>query len=235
MRSVRQLTLKILAELGKSSLKVFSSIVYDDHMFERDDTRRELSDEPWYVIRNSIFVLGSLQDEQGVAPLRARIADKDARVRREIVSALEKIGGEDAIDCLTLMADDQLQEVSDASIIAIGLIGNADTAPLLLDIARRNPRNGIKAVTGMGKLGGGQAREFLGELLSDSEKLAELAGGATSKDELRVAAVKALGQIGDTDAIDHIRSFKESQSTAAKLLFKNSTVNKAISEILARH
>ena len=233
-RAVRQLTLKILAELGKSSLRVFSGILDDDAMFTRDHTRHELPDENWYVIRNSIFVLGSLRDPEGVAPLRARIDDKDVRVRREIVTALEKIGGEEAIDCLTLMAEDPISEVREAAVVAIGLIGKTDSAPLLIDIARKDPRNSIKAVTALGKMGGPEARDFLGRLLNDSEAAADLTRGVVSKEDLRVAAVKALGQIGDSDAIEHVRQFRDSQSAAQKLLFKNSSINKAISEVLAR-
>lgn len=234
-RPVRQLTLKILAELGKSSLKVFSRILYDDKMFQRDEARHELPDEKWYVVRNSIFVLGSLHDQQGIASLRVRIDDDDIRVRREIISALEKIGGEEAVDCLTLMAEDPIAEVREAGIVAIGLIGEPDAAPILIDIARQNPRNSIKAVTALGKLGGEQARLFLGLLLDEPDKLAELAGGAVSRDSLRLAAVKALGHIGDQDAIRHVRSFQESQSATQKIFFKNSAVNKAISKILSRY
>ncbi|MEW5796362.1 MAG: HEAT repeat domain-containing protein [Candidatus Zixiibacteriota bacterium] len=234
-RSVRQLTLRILADLGKASLKVFSRILNDDKMFVRDPQRHELPDEKWYVVRNSIFVFGSLRDPQGVGPLRARIDDTDIRVRREIVGALEKIGGEEAIDCLTLMAEDPINEVRDAAIIAIGLVGRPESAPVLIDIARRDPRNSIKAVTALGKLGGSEAHEFLGRLLNDPQLGGELTHGVVSKDELRVAAVRALGQIGRPEAIEHIRQFRDSQSATQKILFKNSAVNKAISEVLLKH
>ena len=234
-RQVRQLTLKVLAELGKAALKVFSRIVRDDDMFSREEGRHELPDEKWYVIRNSIFVLGSLRDPQAVAPLRIRIDDTDVRVRREIITALEKIGGEEAVDCLTLMAEDPISEVRDAAIIAIGLIGQPNDAPLLVDLAGRNPKNSTKVVTALGKLGGEEARYFLGELLNDPTKLADLAGGAVSKDELRLAVVKALGQIGDSEAITEVRRFQEAQSATQKILFRNSAINKAVNDVLSRH
>lgn len=234
-RSVRQLTLKVLAELGKSALKVFSRIVNDDAMFGREPGRHELPDEKWYVVRNSIFVLGSLRDPHAIPPLRVRIDDTDVRVRREIITALEKIGGEEAVDCLTLMAEDPIGEVRDAAIIAIGLVGRPNDTPLLVDLARRNPHVSIKAVTALGKLGGDDARAFLGGLLNDPEKVAELAAGAVGKDDLRLAAVRALGQIGDDEAIEEIRRFKDSQSATQKILFKNSAVNKAVIDLLSRH
>ena len=234
-RPVRQLTLRILADLGKSSLKVFSRILDDDKMFVRDPQRHELPDEKWYVVRNSIFVLGSLRDEQGVAALRLRIDDHDIRVRREIVSALEKIAGEEAIDCLTLMAEDPIAEVREAAIIAIGLAGRQEAAPILIDVARKDARCSVKAVTALGKLGGYEAKEFLGNLLNDAQALADLTQGVVSKDDVRVAVIKALGQIGDVDSIDQVRRFRDGQSAAQKILFKNSAVNKVVSDVLARH
>ena len=235
IRTVRQLTLKILAELGKSSLKVFSRVLNDDNMFKREEDRRELPDERWYVVRNSIFVLGSIHDEHGVSALRIRMTDTDFRVRREIVCALEKIGGEDAIDCLTVMAEDSTKEIREAAIIAIGLLGDSGHSPLMIDLARRMPAECVRAVTALGKLGGDEAKAFLGELLADAGKLAALANGQVSRDDLKIAVVKALGEIGDDEAIKRIKQFQDTQSGAAKLLFKNSQVNRVISEVLSRH
>ncbi len=233
-RPVRQFTLRTLAELGKSSLKVYSQILSDDAMFERPEGRREMPDEKYYVVRNSIFVLGSIQDPAGVSALRAHIADTDVRVKREIISALEKIGGEDAVDCLMLMAEDELIEIREAAVIAIGLIGTSDATPLLMDLARRMPGVSLKAVSALGKIGGDQARDFLCQLLENPRDLSDSIGGRVSKDELRLATVRALGRIGDSGAIGYLRSFQESRSGASKLFFKNSSVNKAISEILSR-
>ncbi len=235
VRTVRQLTLKILAELGKSSLIVFSRIIFDDTMFAREAQKYELPDDKWYVVRNSIFVIGSLRDPGGVAPLRVRIDDCDVRVRREIVSALEKIGGEEALDCLTLMADDPIVEVREAAIIAIGLAGRPEAAPILIDIAKRNPRSAMKAVTALGKLGGSEAGKFLGRLLNDPQAISELAHGAVSKDDLRLAAVKALAQIGDPEAVEQVRQFRDSQSATQKILFKTSALNRVVADVLARH
>ncbi len=233
-RHVRQQSLKILGELGKASLKVCSQILMDDGIFERDASRHELPDCKWYVIRNSIFVLGLLKDVEGVAPLRLRINDNDIRVRREIVSALEKIGGEDACDLLVLMADDPVKEIRDRAVITVGLIGTSDMVPLLIDTARRYPAVTIHAITALGKLGGEEARQFLVGLLDDGDSLADFAGGQISKDDLRLAIVKALGSIGDDGSIDKIKKYKDNLSTTQKLFFKNSPVNKAITDILSK-
>ncbi len=233
-RQVRQLALRVLAELGKSSLRVFSCILNDDAWFERETGRHELPDSKWYVVRNSIFVLGSIKDPEGVTPLRLRISDPDVRVRREIVSSLEKIGGEEAVDLLSMMSEDSDREICESAIIAIGLVGSHDAVPLLIDVAGRNPSESIKSVQAIGKIGGDQARHYLSGLLEDDHALGQLAGGKVSKDELRVAIVKALGSMGDDESIKKIESFHNNLSTAQKLFFKNSPLLKTISEILAK-
>ncbi|PWB76403.1 hypothetical protein C3F09_00085, partial [candidate division GN15 bacterium] len=234
-RQVRQQSLRVLAELGKAALKVFSRIINDDEWFARDASRQELPDAKWYVVRNSIFVLGSLKDPEAVLPLRLRTSDPDIRVRREIVSALEKIGGEEAVDLLVLMAEDLAREIRESAIAAIGVLGTADVVPLLVDLAKRGESETVKLIGVLGKLGGQEARDFLCHLLEDEYELTAIAAGGVSKDDLRLAAVRALGTIGDTMAIERIRNYQANLPAAHKLFFKNSPVNKAIADILSRH
>ncbi len=235
VRQVRQQALKILAELGKDSVKVFTQILMDDSMFDRDYGRYELPDAKWYVIRNSIFVLGLLADPEGIAPLRLRINDPDIRVRREIVSTLEKIGGEDAADLLVVMSEDPDREIREKAIIAVGLIGTAEMAPLVIDVIERTPTLALRGVTALGKIGGEAAAGWLGRLLSDHDAFNHFAETSAGKDDLRLAVVKALGEIGDQNSIARLKEFKDSLSAAQKILFRNSSVNKTLSEILSRH
>lgn len=234
IRQVRQVCLRILSEMGKATLRVFSRILIDDAWFERPADRHELPDAKWYVVRNSIFVLGLLQDTEALVSLRLRLNDKDARVRREIITTLEKIGGDDAVDLLGLMADDSERENAEAAVIAIGLIGTAEAIPLLKHIVRRNPSVAMRFIYALGKIGGEEARDLLVQLLHADNALTDLATGKFSKDELRVAIIKALGAIGDKVSIGALKDFQKNLSVAQKLLFKNSPVQKTISEVLAR-
>lgn len=234
IRQVRQTALKILGELGHASLEVFSRILIDDEMFEREEGRRELSDNKWYIIRNSIFVFGLLKDEKAAIPLRLRINDPDVRVRREIISALERIGGEESVDILMMMAGDADKEIRESAVITIGLIGNPETAPLLISLAKTDYRICLKAINALGRIGGNEAKAFLSETLSDEDKIRELASGELSREDLKLAIVRSLGTLGDTGAIKIIKEFNENLSTTQKLFFKNSQVNKAIKEILSK-
>jgi hypothetical protein len=234
-RQVRQLALKILAELGKNSLKVFSDMLVDDVWFERDQGRHELPDSKWYVIRNTIFVLGSLRDQEGIVSLRLRIVDPDIRVRREIISALERIGGDDAMDLLIIMAEDRDKEIRDAALGAISMVGTPEYTPMIIDLIRRNPVDAPRSMAALGKIGGGDAAGFLGQLMENEEAFNQLAAGKVPREELRAALVRALGSLGDAYSIARVRTYQNTLSAAQKLLFRGSIVQKAISDVLSRY
>ncbi|MEK7774589.1 MAG: HEAT repeat domain-containing protein, partial [Candidatus Zixiibacteriota bacterium] len=234
IRQVRQQSLRILAELGKSSLSVFCQVVNDDSLFLRDSGRRELPDAKWYVVRNSMFVLGSLRDPYAIAPLRLRISDADVRVRREIVSALEKIGGDDAVDMLVLMAEDSDKEIREAAVATFGIVASQESIPLLIDLVQRIPSLTHRVVAALGKIGGEVAEEYLLKLLDDSDRQAQMVTGGQSREEIRLAIIKALGQIGNPKALTRIKEFQNSLTTTQKIFFKNSPLQKVITDILSR-
>ncbi len=233
-RQIRQFALRILGELGHASLDVFGAVLADDEYFERDNGRRELQDEKWYVVRNAIFVFGLLKDQKGCIALRLRINDPDVRVRREIISALEKIGGEESVDLLMMIAEDEDREIREAAVIAIGLVGTEDSAPLLISLLMQNSQLALKAIHALGSVGGKEAEKQLSKIINEPELLDSLKSSKTSKEEIRLATIKALGNLGDSQSIRTIKEYQENQSTTQKIFFKNSPVNKTIKEILSK-
>lgn len=233
-RQVRQHVLKILSEMGKASLKVFSEILRNNDYFSREESRRELPDEKWYVVRNSIFVLGTLNDPEACRALRVRINDPDTRVRRAIVQSLEKIGGEQSCDLLLMLADDDDREIRESAIIALGLIGNSDIAPELIELANHRKSDIIDLINTLGKLGGSEAKNFLGRLLSDQQLQSQFTSSRSSRDDLKMAVIKALGRVGDQESLRRIKEFNDSMSTSQKILFGGSKLSRAAEEILNR-
>ncbi|UCD94016.1 MAG: HEAT repeat domain-containing protein [Candidatus Zixiibacteriota bacterium] len=233
-RQVRQYVLKILSEMGKASLIVFSEALKDNKYFDREANKRELPDENWYFVRNSIFVLGSLKDAEACRALRVRINDDDTRVRRSIIQALEKIGGEQAADLLLVLATDSDREIRQAAIIALGYIGSQDIVPELIDLVDRFPSEVATIITTMGMLGGNEARQFLTNLLKDRPLQSKLTSSRSSRDDLKLATIKALGRIGDRESLEEIQNFNDSLSASQKILFGASKLNKAAEDILNR-
>jgi len=231
-RQVRQYSMKFLSEMGKAALAVCARILTDKNLFERHDGRYELPDESWYIVRNAIFVLGLLEDKEGAVLLRRNINDPDIRVRREILASLERIGGEEACDIFMMMANDVDREIRQSAVLKIGIVGDQEHAPLLIDLATTNPNIAIQAIQSLGHMGGKKAVEFLGRTLLDAEEVAVMAGDVISKDDLRLTLIKALGKIGGRLALQKIIDYKENMPKAQKIFFKNSTINKAIEDIL---
>jgi hypothetical protein len=234
-RQVRQQVLKVLSDMGKSSLNICAEVMQDSANFDRLEGKRELPDEKWYVVRNSIFVIGALRDPEGCRSLRLRIGDQDTRVRRAIIEALEKIAGDEAADLLLILADDADREIREAAIITISLVGTRDNVRELIELAHKHPSESKPIVIAMGKLGGNEAKEFLSRLLADHHFQSQFTSGRSSRDELKLATIKALGRIGDDVSIEKIKEFKNSLSKTQKMLLGGLKLDKAAEDILNRH
>ena len=149
-RQLRRQVLKILIDMGRPALAVCSSALNNKLNFERPVDRSELPDYKWYLVRNAIYVLGSLANAASIEPLRQRMNDPDIRVRREIILALEKIGGEDVCDIFLLMSEDPSMEIRELALTKLGVVGNSDSVPLIIDLIKRAPQMSIKCVQTIG-------------------------------------------------------------------------------------
>ncbi len=231
-RQVRMNILKILSEMGKPALKVCGDILKDETYFIRSSDKRELPDDKWFIVRNAIFVLGSLGDSEGCLSLRLRIAEDDTRVRLSIISALEKIADESAADLLMIMSDDTDCEIREAAIIALGLTKQTDITPELINLANKRNTEILVIISALGKLGGVETKKFLTALLEDNDLLSQYTSNKSSRDDIKVAIIKALGRIGDSESIKTVKEYKNSISSTQKIFFGGSKINKAIDEIL---
>jgi HEAT repeat protein len=233
-RNVRMQVLKILGDMGKAALRVCTEIMKNNAYFHRSGDRRELPDEKWYIVRNAIFVLGSLNDPEGCRALGYRISDDDTRVRRNIISALEQIGGEHAGDLLLTIADDADREIREAAIIALGIIRQGDLVPELIDLSERHPSEIMNVIVVLGKIKNPDAKSYLMNILKDNDLQSKYTTGRSSRDDIRLACLKALGKIGDEESLEAIRSFNNSMTSTQKIFFGGSKLTKAAEDILNR-
>jgi hypothetical protein len=106
---------------------------------------------------------------------------------------------------------------------------------MIIDLIRRNPVDAPRSMAALGKIGGGDAAGFLGQLMENEEAFNQLAAGKVPREELRAALVRALGSLGDAYSIARVRTYQNTLSAAQKLLFRGSIVQKAISDVLSRY
>lgn len=231
-RQLRQHVLKTLTELGRPALTVCSAILNNKLNFDRPDDRSDLPDYKWYLVRNAIYVLGSLKDSHAIESLRRRMNDRDIRVRREIILALEKIGGEEACDLFLLMAEDPSNDIRELALTKLGVIGKPESVPLVIDLLQRAPQMSVKCIHTIGQLGGELARTLLALLLQDEHKADDLTDGRVSKEDFKAAVVRALARLGDADSMESIHQYNKSLTGTQKILIKNTALDLALSEVI---
>lgn len=88
----------------------------------REVALRLLEDDRWFALRNGVVLLGELGGEDAVQALTAPLGHEDPRVRRDTVTALSKLGGENAGLLLLGMLEDGALEVRAAAATGVGLL-----------------------------------------------------------------------------------------------------------------
>jgi HEAT repeat protein len=155
-----------------------------------------VGDERWFVVRNMVGILGEIRSADAVEHFRRTIEHSDARVRRETVLALSKIGGEEAVPLLAKGLNDAEASLRGAAALGLGLTKlSVAVGPLL----NRLPQEGdaeveVEIVRALGRVGDPRAVPVLAERASG--------GGFFSRvpSSIRVEATRALGEIGGEPA-----------------------------------
>ncbi|MCK5127782.1 MAG: HEAT repeat domain-containing protein [candidate division Zixibacteria bacterium] len=221
-RYVRQYCLKVLSALGKPAVTIFSEILRDESNFYRPIERRELPDEQWYLVRNAIFILGNLKDSEACHALRLRLSDSDVRVRMEIVKALEKIAGENAVDLLMVLAEDPDESIREAAIITLGLFRQPGLYPFFIDLLKRQKTEILRVINAIAMTGTNEAHEYLTSLLENMSELKELTSGKASVADIKKMIISTLEKFGNEKsrqiAEDCKTNLNSNLSKTAKLL-----------------
>ncbi|BEH08628.1 HEAT repeat domain-containing protein [Geobacter sulfurreducens subsp. ethanolicus] len=186
-RNARKLIIDALVAIGAESVALLT-----EHLVDRR----------WYVVRNAAVILGEIGDPASAEPLRACLGHADARVRREALRSLVKIGGEQAEEAIIglLVAEDNLTKRH--AVISLGLLKSRRAVePLCTLIERRDPFKKSLAfkrdvIQSLGRIGDRRAVPSLLRLLEHRPWF-----GRRRWDDVRMAVVTTLAQIGDPTAL----------------------------------
>jgi HEAT repeat protein len=135
--------------------------------------------------------LGEIGDTRAVEPLIAALQDEDKGVRRAGVEALGKVGDARAVEPLitfTAVQQDQDQGVRKAGVEALGKVGDARAVEPLIAALRDHDSDVAKAAAGA--------------LVNIGAPAVEPLIAALNREDLRGAAARALGQIGNARAVE---------------------------------
>ncbi|HYR07977.1 MAG TPA: HEAT repeat domain-containing protein [Longimicrobium sp.] len=151
-----------------------------------------IGDERWFVVRNMVGILGEIRSADAVEHFRRTVEHSDARVRRETILALAKIGGEEAVPLLAKGLNDKEASLRAAAALGLGLTKlHVAVGPLLNRLPQETDAEvEVEIVRALGRVGDPRAVPVLAERASG--------GGFFSRipTPIRVEAVRALGELG---------------------------------------
>jgi HEAT repeat protein len=156
-----------------------------------------LKDSRWYVVRNSVAILGEIREQTTIPPMKSALYHDDPRVRRETVRALTRIGGPQAVEVLQRTLEETDLDLRRQAVISLGAIRHAAAVPALLKIvtapdARGNQLEMKKlAIKALAEIGSAEAVTPLANIVVKRKMFFR-----AKHDELRAAAAAALGEIG---------------------------------------
>jgi hypothetical protein len=172
-----------------------------------------LKDSRWFVVRNVIFILGEIRDQQTADSLVPTLTHEDLRVRRETIRALTKIGGGNAEKSLLQVLASDDREMRRQAILSLGAMKCNAAVPPLLALATQKDRKGQRleekkeAINALGQIGNEEANSQLKSILKRRRFWFP-----SKNDALRVAAAQALGKIGSPDSLTSLQHATEDRS-----------------------
>lgn len=195
---VRRLMFLLAEEAVSANRKLLADVLVKTGAAAVPVLLEHLFDERWYVVRNTVAILGEIRIQDAVPHLTPLLEHNDIRVRRETVRALTKIGGQRAVGILLKAAESSDQDLSRQALLSLGAIRAASAIPTLLKLIEQPELSrgavDIKkdAIRALGEI---RSREAVPSLLRILARRALLRRALN--DELRAAAAAALGEIGD--------------------------------------
>jgi hypothetical protein len=171
-----------------------------------------LQSPTWFVVRNTLNILGDIGERDHAAAIGRRLQHGDARVRRAAARALGKIGGAEGETLLVAAIGDRDTETQNEVLLCLGSMKAQSAVPALAELAKTRSLAADArelAMTTLGQIGSDAAVPVLGDLLRPKGLFAREALS------IRVAAARALAAIGTQEAQQTLRSAIAAESDRA--------------------
>jgi len=191
-RGNRSRLVALLKEMGRGSSLPFTT---------------RLADSRWFLVRNVIHILGEIGDTAVVSSLRDVAKHADARVRKELVRTLMRLG---TADCEAMIIDalgDADRGVQESAVSALSALRGERAPGIIIEILKKTgPYASLdsdaraEAVASAGRMG---LKEAIGPIIDILTKKAFI--GFAEPAPIRVAAAQALGALGGDRVIETLR------------------------------
>ena len=177
-RSVREAAIDALRSIGASAIDAVGTCL----------TEPDLS-----VQESASAILAAIADERVLVPLITALRSGDWIVRMHAAKALGRVRNADAVEPLIPLLQDKVKAVREEAATALAAIGDAAILSLLKALQHDDWLVRLHAVESLGKAHSKRAvTPLLSVLFNDRDSA------------VREDAVRALGEIGDPQAVEHL-------------------------------
>ena len=171
-----------------------------------------LQSQTWYVVRNTLNILGEFGERDHAAAIGKKLQHGDARVRRAAARALGKIGGVESESLLVDAVGDRDAETQREVLLCLASMKAQSAVPALGELAKsRSLASEARelVISTLAQIGSASAVPALGEIVKPK--------GIFAREPLpiRLAAARALAQIGTAEAKQILRSAIAAESDRA--------------------
>ena len=165
-----------------------------------------LKDPRWYVVRNMVYLLGTLHDRHCLDALELTLSHEDDRVRREAARSLARYEGERALRLLLDAVDDPAESVRIVALRALSGHRSPLVMPKLLPLVQDRDRLSTRSeaeVTAVFDAAGAVGDDRMVPVLEQLWKSRPLLR-SKRHERSRLGAVRALASIGTAAARDSL-------------------------------
>jgi hypothetical protein len=171
-----------------------------------------LRDKHWYVVRNTVLILGYIGGEKTLPYLSSAAGHPDHRVRREIIQALSQIELDRAIDILFGFLKDPEPKLRHTTLNHLARMGGRRAFESIKNIVHSDSFTSYpieeqeQFLIVFSRLGGGEVTDFLGSIIGSFSLL-----NTGWKARYRFMALKALAYNTSEEAEQLILKFTRSR------------------------
>lgn len=199
-RHARRIHCEALVEMGAVGRAMIEEMVMDENRF---------------LVRNAVTILGDTGGDRAVELVTSALANPDARVRREALRSLAKLGDEDSGDLVLGLLEDSDRDVRIAAAVAAGElhVERALRHVIRMLDETKDPEEAIPLIRALGHLGDPGA-------VPSIEKHAVRTLFSKPRTDVRIAAYRALHQIGTPHARRLLNQAVDDKEPAVKAAVK---------------
>ncbi len=171
-----------------------------------------IRDKRWYVVRNTVMILGRIGSEKVIDYFAATAGHSDQRVRTETFRALETMKSDRAVDLLTRFLSDDDPSLREMALTTLGRIGGRRPFEAVGEVIRSQVFSGFtleeqeQYLIVFSHLGGSEVTDFLDSIVGAMGWLP-----SSTKMRYRLAALKALAYNKSNEAEKLLLSYTRSR------------------------